>query len=100
MQVVHKCQVQPRTDLISDWILDYVEDVHGSRDLCEANGWYSNDRCDSFCDEPDPDCNVSEDSENEAAKAGCSSTPMKDVSFWFMPLIGLLAFRSKRSSKD
>ena len=34
----------------------------------EANGWYSNDRCDSFCDEPDPDCNVSEDPKTKQPK--------------------------------
>ena len=84
-----------RTDLISDWILDYVEDVHDTRDLCEANGWYNNNRCDDFCQAPDPDCSVSEDETEDEAKSGCSSVPAHDISFWLMPIIGMLAYRRK-----
>lgn len=84
-----------RTDLISDWILDYVEDVHGTRDLCEANGWYSNDRCDTFCEEPDPDCSISEDNPEEESKSGCTTFPTGDLSLWLLPFIGILACRSR-----
>lgn len=47
-----------RLDLGAEWILDWVEDVHGTRDLCEAGGWHSDGVCDeSFCPD-DPDCLV------------------------------------------
>ena len=88
-----------RTDLISDWILDYVEDVHGSRDLCEANGWYANNQCDNFCDAPDPDCNLAAEDENETAKAGCTTSPTQDLSFWLIPLIGLMVVRHGKSTQ-
>ena len=45
-----------RTDLVGEWILDQVEDVHGSRDLCLINGLYEDGVCDERCDEIDPDC--------------------------------------------
>jgi len=45
-----------RTDIATEWILDWIEDVHGSRDVCEINGWYEDGICDDFCDEEDPDC--------------------------------------------
>jgi hypothetical protein len=47
-----------RVDIATEWILDQIEDVHGSRDVCEINGWYDNGICDPFCDELDPDCVV------------------------------------------
>ncbi|MCB9678733.1 MAG: trypsin-like serine protease [Alphaproteobacteria bacterium] len=45
-----------RTDVGVDWILDQVEAVHGTRDLCMANGRYDDDVCDLYCPLPDPDC--------------------------------------------
>lgn len=44
-----------RTDVAANWILDQVERVHGTRDLCEAAGRYDNGICDS-CERVDPDC--------------------------------------------
>lgn len=31
-------------------------DPQPSTDVCEENGWYSDDVCDQFCANPDPDC--------------------------------------------
>ena len=32
---------EARVDPIDEWILDFVEDVHGTREcFCEANGWH------------------------------------------------------------
>ncbi|MCK9461055.1 MAG: trypsin-like serine protease [Proteobacteria bacterium] len=45
-----------RVDIATEWILDQIEDVHGSRDVCEINGWYDDGVCHPFCDEADPDC--------------------------------------------
>ena len=50
-----------RIDLGAEWILDWVEEVHGTRDLCEAGGWHEDGVCDeAFCPD-DPDCLVAED---------------------------------------
>jgi len=27
-----------------------------SLDWCQAKGWYGDGECDTFCDQPDPDC--------------------------------------------
>ncbi len=45
-----------RTDVAVDWLLEQIEDVHGTDDVCEINGWYDDGICDDYCDEPDPDC--------------------------------------------
>ncbi|MEZ4319652.1 MAG: trypsin-like serine protease [Myxococcota bacterium] len=45
-----------RTDVAADWILDQVEAVHGSRDLCRVNGRYTDGVCDRYCPVIDPDC--------------------------------------------
>ncbi len=51
-----QASMSTRVDLAASWILDYVEEVHGTRDLCEVNGWYGDGICDVYCDEDDPDC--------------------------------------------
>ncbi|MCB9797133.1 MAG: trypsin-like serine protease [Alphaproteobacteria bacterium] len=68
-----------RVDLMAPWILDQVEAVHGSRDLCEINGWYGDDTCDDFCDTVDPDC--VEDS-GLAPKGRCSHAPAGGAALW------------------
>ena len=45
-----------RVDLLYEWILDQVEAVHGSRDLCEINGFYDDGWCDVDCPDVDVDC--------------------------------------------
>jgi MYXO-CTERM domain-containing protein len=47
-----------RTDLVSDWILEQIEAVHGTTDRCEINGHYDDGVCDDFCDSLDPDCMI------------------------------------------
>ena len=63
-----------RVDGYAEWILDYVESVHGTRDLCEASGFYGDGTCDTRCPS-DPDC--LEDTGGPVAEAhgGCSSAP-------------------------
>ncbi len=56
-----------RTDIAAEWILDWVEEVHGSRDVCEINGWYDDGICDDYCDEEDPDCVEEADDDDSAA---------------------------------
>jgi len=45
-----------RVDIATEWILDQIEAVHGTRDVCEINGWYEDGVCHPFCDLADPDC--------------------------------------------
>ena len=78
-----QCTVQSgstRVDVVYDWILDRVEEVHDSRDLCAVNGWYDDGICDeSLCPEVDPDCiDDPEDTGQEPEKPsgrGCSHAP-------------------------
>jgi len=78
------CVVQSgstRVDVLMPWILDNVELVHGTRDLCEINGHYDNDICEEFCDQPDPDCfddtgdtaDTGWEDENAAGACACSA---------------------------
>ena len=64
------CQAQSgstRVDTVSEWILDQIEDVHGSRDRCEVWGLYDDGNCDLDCDEPDVDCIVDDDEDDSAS---------------------------------
>ena len=78
-----------RIDVALDWVLDQVEAVHGTRDLCVANGWAGDGTCDPRCErygDVDPDCEPPEESDGSAdanangksgdeSKAGCSTVP-------------------------
>lgn len=88
------CQVtsgSTRTDVVSDWLLDIVEDVHGSRDLCEVNGHNGDGVCDGFCD-ADPDCL----GEDDGSPKGCTTAPADgapvDLGLWLL-MLPLLARR-------
>jgi hypothetical protein len=65
-----------RVDAYADWILDYVEAVHGTRDLCGAAGRYADGTCDAFCAELDPDCLEGMPWQGGGEpRAGCASRP-------------------------
>lgn len=73
-----------RVDVTFDWIMDQVEAVHGTRDQCEASGWYGDGACDAACPAVDPDCLPADEPEAEADDAdaeddkgagGCASVP-------------------------
>lgn len=55
-----------RTDIAAEWFLDIVEEVHGTRDVCEINGWYDNGVCEPYCAELDPDCVEDTDEDTDA----------------------------------
>lgn len=59
-----------RVDLMQEWILDRVEEVHDTRDLCEANGRYGDGVCDAFCEVEDPDCVIDEGDDDDSAVGG------------------------------
>lgn len=68
-----------RTDVAADWLLDQIEEVHGTTDLCEARGLYADDICDDDCD-ADPACAVAEVEADDAddaeeGKGGCAVAP-------------------------
>jgi hypothetical protein len=66
-----------RTDVVADWLLQKVEEVHGTTDRCAIYGQYDDGRCQRDCDEPDPDCAVLASVGVEGAQpAGCSTGPL------------------------
>jgi hypothetical protein len=58
-----------RVDMLYEWILDQVEDVHGSRDLCAINGFYGDGWCDVDCPEEDVDCLPPEEADDDDSAA-------------------------------
>ena len=64
-----------RTDLVSDWIFETVEDVHGTTDLCEINGYYDDDECTEFsiCSGIDPACLEEEEEEKSTCQTSDAS---------------------------
>jgi len=80
------CEMQSgstRVDTVSEWILDQLEDVHGTRDRCEMWGLYGDGVCDAEC-AADPDCAPKAKKE----KAGACSVAPSHGNLW---LVGLLA---------
>ena len=101
------CQSQSgstRVDTVSDWLLDQIEIVHGSRDRCEVWGLYGDGFCDEDCDIEDADCvepldyvppSLGGDSEKAG---GCSSAGQVYGLQWVTGLLlglGLLARRRR-----
>ena len=60
-----------RVDTVSEWVLDQLEDVHGTRDRCEMWGLYDNGVCDEDC-ASDPDCADAAD-DGERKFGACSA---------------------------
>lgn len=80
-----------RTDLYTDWILDRVEEVHGTADFCDASGYYDDGTCDTFCDEIDPDC-----VEQKGGAGGCHTAGSAPAALGALGLLGLLGLRRRR----
>ena len=87
-----------RVDTVSEWILDQLEDVHGTRDRCEMWGLYGDGVCDVECD-ADPDCAVdivgAEDGER---KAGACSTAPQDVPLWPSMILAVIMGWRRRAA--
>jgi MYXO-CTERM domain-containing protein len=77
-----------RTDLTSNWIMNRIEDVHGTDDYCDAAGFYDDDVCDAWCD-ADPAC-----FDESNGPAACNST--QGAPLGFSALLGLLALGLRR----
>lgn len=50
-----------RVETFTGWILDRIGEVHDTTDGCAINDLYGDRLCDTFCDEPDPDCEADDD---------------------------------------
>jgi hypothetical protein len=95
-----------RTDVIADWLLEQIEEVHGTRDRCEINDRYDDGVCDTFCDTLDPDCVEIPDPLNDGkattdgeidARGGCGcDTNSAPVGGWLIGLVVLLSASSRR----
>ena len=85
-----------RTDIAADWILDQVERIHGTRDICRAAGRYDDGWCDEGCPTPDPDCSPFVLGPREEAEVGGCNVSMNRVCSPFV-ILGLLALSRRRS---
>ena len=82
------CQVtsgSTRTDLVVEWIYETIEDVHGTRDICDINGYYDDDQCTemAICLDVDPACIE----EEEESKGACSALPLSSSPAWLLSLL-------------
>ncbi len=88
-----------RVDVVSEWILEQIEAVHGTRDRCSVHGRYADGVCDADCALPDADCIVERLSAGPGAEAaaGCASVPGAwALGPWGLGLWGALALARRR----
>jgi hypothetical protein len=93
-----------RVDIALEWVLDGVEQVHGTRDLCVANGWAGDGTCDERCETYgaiDPDCVPPQDETgsdgeggNTDQKGGCAVVSSGALAV--TGCLGLLAVAGRR----
>ena len=84
-----------RVDTVSEWVLDQLEDVHGTRDRCEMWGLYGDGVCDADCDS-DPDC--ARDDEDDEKRFGACSTVAMDVPLWQSVVVAMLLGWRRRTA--
>ena len=86
-----------RVDVVADWLLEQIEAVHGTTDLCEINGRYDDGICDLDCDVVDPDCesDAGDTGEGEPAGCGCSAAGGGGAALALLPMF--LAVWRRRS---
>lgn len=76
-----------RVDVVWPWLMEQIEAEHGTADLCEINGRYADGTCDAWCDGLDPDCEPTDEPEDDTAKA-CSTLSMAGGP-WVLALLAL-----------
>lgn len=81
-----------RTDLFTTFLMNQVEKVHGTGDLCEAAGFYGNGTCDDYCD-ADPDCF---EDEGGAKACGCDASGPSGGGLAFLVSLLALGLRRRR----
>ncbi len=87
-----------RTDVAKDFILEFVEKVHGTSDFCVLADKYGDGVCDDTCESIDPDCILppTDPSAGFAAsgtsesKGGCNTSGSAPAAIWalLLPLLG------------
>ncbi|MCP4806758.1 MAG: trypsin-like serine protease [Proteobacteria bacterium] len=89
-----------RVGKYAEWILEGVEQVHGTTDLCEINGAYDNGVCDARCP-LDPDCIIDtgdgsdiDDEDDDEDPGNCAVAPVGPAAL--LGLVGLLLLRRRR----
>jgi len=78
-----------RVDLVMDFIMEQVEEAHGTTDMCQIYSRYADGVCDLNCEVQDPDClqvaGMAERTSYEA-KGGCQTAPGPHSALWLLPL--------------
>ena len=88
-----------RVDTVSEWILDQVEDVHGSRDRCEVWGLYGDGVCDKGCDVEDIDCDYgAPEASKDEKSGGCSAVAGAASLFGTVFAMGCAVARRRRNA--
>lgn len=82
-----------RVDVVADWLLEQIEQVHGTTDVCEAAGRYGDGVCDEDRCEADPDCAPPPDPEEQG---GCATAPSPSDRLGLTVLLALLTCRPVR----
>ena len=80
-----------------DFILEQVEDAHGTTDMCAVFGRYDDGQCDADCEQLDPDClDVAGFAERTSYEpvGGCQTAPGPTLGLWLVPL-ALLGWRRR-----
>jgi secreted trypsin-like serine protease len=111
MNEVPTLTVFSRVTAALPWILDEIEATHGTRDVCELNGWYGDGTCDPGCVTEDADCMTSAstssgstsgqpppaDLETEEDDGGCAIRPRSHRGGWIWILFALVALYRARA---
>lgn len=83
-----------RLDVVSDWVVEQVLDIHGTDDFCEATGRYDDGVCSESDCPADPDC--IDDSKDVESASGCQSVPATP-SLWALLALGcMMVLRANR----
>jgi hypothetical protein len=89
-----------RIDYVSEFVLDHVEAVHGTRDLCVAGGWHDDDVCDDDICPDDPACLDPVDTgdtglgdDDSGRCGGCAAGGLAGGAWWV--LLGLVWVRRR-----
>ncbi len=84
-----------RTDIVEDFILEHVENVHGTTDFCEITGMYGDGLCTESCLDDTADCEEIERAERRA-NCACSASDGPGGMAWLLAVLPLIARRRRQ----